>query len=108
MLLWVGKAVSPDLCANLFDRPSYESLGVGKILLPILDNPYSRRIRAIVGELNSERTYAVPLVVVKEDNVDPSLRLRFLWALAEDRVDTSLSYPQWLSHLREKVNSYSG
>ena len=107
MLLWVGKAISPDLCANLFDRHSYESLGVGKTTLPILDNPYSKRVRAIIDFLNSERTYSSPLIVVKEDT-DPSLRMRFLWSLVEDRVENSMSYPQWLSHLREKVATYSG
>lgn len=41
MYMWIGRAVSPALVRDLFDRPSIEDLQTGKFTLPTLDTPIS-------------------------------------------------------------------
>jgi hypothetical protein len=42
------------------------------------------------------------LYIIREDG-DPMLRSRFLSHLIEDRIETSLSYPQFLASIRDKL-----
>ncbi|CAG8709270.1 14480_t:CDS:10, partial [Acaulospora morrowiae] len=86
IFIWIGRQVSPQLCADLLNANSYEEVRSGKATLPQLDNPFSQRINAII---------------VKEDG-DQSLRLWFMSHIIEDRTDTVMSYQQWLANLKDK------
>ncbi|RIA95284.1 Sec23/Sec24 trunk domain-containing protein [Glomus cerebriforme] len=105
IFIWIGRQVSPQLCMDLLDVRSYEEIRAGKVSLPQLDNAFSQRVNAIIGKTREMRrgVYYPHLYIVKEDG-DPSLRLWFLSHIIEDRTDTVMSYPQWLAHLKDKVN----
>lgn len=88
--------------------------------LPVLENPFSQRINAIIGKVREARrgpyyvrshpprpvlanTASQPhLFVVKEDG-EPSLRQWALSLLIEDRMDQLPSYNQWIGQLKDKV-----
>ncbi|KAJ3038754.1 COPII subunit [Rhizophlyctis rosea] len=110
MFLWVGRAVAPQLCQLLFDKPSYDAIVPGKTTLPTPQNDYSTRMQNLIGkvrELRIQMATCYPhLYVVKEDG-DPSLRMWFLSQLVEDRIDASYSYPQFLGVLREQMGKVS-
>ena len=76
--------------------------------LPLLDNPFSQRVNAIIAKTREMRRgpYRPHLFVVKEDG-EPSLRLWALSTLIEDRFDVSPSYQQFLGTLKDKVNAGS-
>ncbi|OZJ02089.1 hypothetical protein BZG36_04573 [Bifiguratus adelaidae] len=103
IFLWLGREVVPQLCIDLFDVPSYEQVRPGKITMPTLDNPFSERVRLIIGKTREMRrgNYYPQLYLVKEDG-EPALRLWFLSHLIEDRTDSLMSYYQWLGHLKDK------
>ncbi|KAJ7927616.1 protein transporter SEC24 [Mycena leptocephala] len=105
IFLWVGRDAVPQLVMDVFDLPSYEVLRGGKTTLPVLDNPFSQRVNAIIQKTREMRrgVYYPHLYVVKEDG-EPPLRLWALSALIQDRADVLPSYQQFISSLKEKVN----
>jgi protein transport protein SEC24 len=126
IFLWVGRDAVPQLIQDVFDLPSYDVLRGGKVcivkcilfvfltdLLEILqttlrtlDNPFSQRVTAVVQKIREMRrgVYYPHLYVVKEDG-EPPLRLWALSMLIQDRADVLPSYQQFISSLKDKVNT---
>lgn len=73
--------------------------------LPVLENDFSVRVRAVVQSARQARRgpFWPSLYVVKEDG-DAILRAWALTALIMDRADGQPSYQQFLGTLREKVH----
>ncbi|KAF7325716.1 Protein transporter SEC24 [Mycena kentingensis (nom. inval.)] len=105
IFLWVGRDAVPQLIMDVFDLPNYEALRGGKTTLPLLDNPFSQRVNAIIQKTREMRrgVYYPHLYVVKEDGEAP-LRLWALSALIQDRADVLPSYQQFINTVKEKVN----
>ncbi|KAF9787909.1 protein transporter SEC24 [Thelephora terrestris] len=108
MFLWVGRDAVPKLIMDVFNLPSYEVLRGGKSTLPLLDNPFSERVTAIVQKTREMRrgVYYPHLYIVKEDG-EPPLRLWALSNLIQDRADVLPSYQQYINQLKDRVNGAS-
>ncbi|TFK72080.1 CPII coat sec24 protein [Pluteus cervinus] len=106
IFLWVGRDAVPQLVLDVFNLPSYEVLRGGKTTLPVLDNPFSQRVNAVIEKIREMRrgVYYPHLYVVKEDG-EPPLRLWALSALIQDRADVLPSYQQFLQSLKEKIET---
>ena len=109
IFLWIGRDAVPQLVQDVFDLPSYGELPGGKTTLPALENAFSQRVNAIVAKTREMRRspYRAHVYVVKEDG-EPALRQWALSGLVEDRFDRTPSYSQYISTLRDKVNTSSG
>jgi protein transport protein SEC24 len=72
--------------------------------LPVLDNPFSQRVNAVVQKSREMRrgVYYPQLYIVKEDGEMP-LRLWALSLLIQDRADVMPSYQQFVNQLKDKV-----
>ncbi|KLO13344.1 CPII coat sec24 protein, partial [Schizopora paradoxa] len=108
MFLWVGQDAVPQLIMDVFDLPSFEALRNGKATLPLLENPFSQRVNAVIAKTREMRRgpYYPHLYVVKQD-APGELRLWALSCLIQDRSDIIWSYPQFVDHLKGKVNGTS-
>ena len=106
--LWVGKDAVPQLIEDVFGFPDKSQLKVGKQTLPILDNDFNERVRAVIDKSRDYRSRGVGsivvphLYVVREDG-EPGIRLWAQTMLIEDRADQGASLKQWLGVMREKV-----
>ena len=106
--LWVGREAVPQLVEDVFDVPDRSQLKVGKQTLPILENDFNERVRAVVEKSRDHRSRGVGsiivphLYVVREDG-EPGMRLWAQTMLVEDRADQGVSLKQWLGMMREKV-----
>lgn len=106
--LWVGREAIPQLVEDVFDVPDRSQLKVGKQTLPILENEFNERVRAVVEKSKDHRSRGVGsiivphLYVVREDG-EPGMRLWAQTMLVEDRADQGVSLKQWLGMMREKV-----
>ncbi|KDQ58689.1 hypothetical protein JAAARDRAFT_176744 [Jaapia argillacea MUCL 33604] len=109
IFLWVGRDAVPQLVADVFNLPNYEALRGGKMSLPLLENPFSQRVNAVIQKTREMRRgpYYPHLYVVKEDG-EPPLRLWALSCLIQDRADVLPSYQQFISQLKDKVNGAGG
>ncbi|XP_067876393.1 protein transport protein Sec24A-like [Heterodontus francisci] len=72
----------------------------GNTLLPILQNPASKLIQALLGSLRKERLYHAPCFIVKDDSTSRSV---FIRRLVDDRTETAMSYYEFLLHLKERI-----
>ncbi|GJN89405.1 hypothetical protein Rhopal_002385-T1 [Rhodotorula paludigena] len=108
IFLWVGRDAVNQLILDVFDLPSYADLRSGKGTLPILENPFSQRVNAIIGKVREQRRgpYYPNLYIVKEDG-EQALRQWALSCLIEDRLDAQPSYQQFLGKLKDSVNDKS-
>jgi len=128
IFLWIGREAVPQLLMDVFDKPSYDQLPLSgkvcrlfilqrllfwfkpqsssnsQITLPPLNNPFSKRVNAIIDYTRTMRRgpYWSQLYLVREDG-DLRLRAWMLSMLVLDRVDQASSYQQFLVSLREKV-----
>ena len=131
IFLWVGRDAVPQLIMDVFNLQSYEVLRGGKVsvdsaflplthpirlltmfgqtTLPVLDNPFSQRVNAVIQKTREMRRgpYYPHLYVVKEDG-EPPLRLWALSTLIQDRADVLPSYQQFIQQLKDKVNGIGG
>ncbi|TFY77941.1 hypothetical protein EWM64_g6073 [Hericium alpestre] len=104
IFLYVGRDAVSQLVVDVFNLPSYEVLRGGKMTLPLLDNPFSQRVNAIIQKTREMRrgVYYPHLYVVKEDG-EPPLRLWAMSGLIQDRADVLPSYQQFIGQLKDKV-----
>lgn len=58
-------------------------------------------LRAFVDTLNEDRPTAAPILFIREDHTQH--RQMFLDRLVEDRLDSALSYHEFLQHLRSQI-----
>lgn len=106
--LWIGREVVPQLVQDVFAISDRTQVKVGKQTLPVLENDFNERVRAVVEKSRDHRSRGVGsvivphLYVVREDG-EPSMRLWAQTMLVEDRADQAVSLKQWLGVMREKV-----
>ncbi|KAI9800220.1 MAG: COPII subunit [Sarcosagium campestre] len=106
--LWVGREAVPQLINDVFGVMDKNSLKIGKTSVPVLENDFNEKVRAVIEKSRDHRgkgvgSIVVPhLYVVREDG-EPSLRLWAQTLLVEDRADHSVSLPQFMGILREKI-----
>jgi protein transport protein SEC24 len=107
IIIWLSRGSNPELVNALFQKP-YEAIQSGKTTLPTPNNDYATRINNIIECIRKSRLISynnMPYVyVVKEDDNN---RGWFISHMVEDKLDSELSYPQFLSHLREQLSKYS-
>ena len=109
--LWVGRDAVPQLIHDVFGVSDKTVLKIGKTSLPVLENDFNEKVRAVVDKSCDHRakgvgSIVVPhLYVVREDG-EPSLRLWAQTLLVEDRADQGVSLAQWMGILREKVRDF--
>lgn len=107
--LWIGREVVSQLVEDVFAVPDKTQVKVGKQTLPILENDFNERVRAVVEKSRDHRSRGVGsivvphLYVVREDG-EPGMRLWAQTMLVEDRADQGVSLKQWLGVMREKVS----
>ncbi|KAI4209191.1 MAG: hypothetical protein LQ351_007866 [Letrouitia transgressa] len=108
--LWVGRDAVPQLIEDVFAIPDKSHLKVGKQTVPVLENDFNERVRAVIEKSRDHRSRGVGsiivphLYVVREDG-EPGMRLWAQTLLVEDRADQGVSLKQWLGIMREKVRT---
>lgn len=106
--LWIGRDAIPQLLLDVFGIEDKTLIKQGKTTMPVIDNDFNERVRAVIEKSKDHRAKGVgsivypTLYIVREDG-DPSLKLWAQTLLVEDRADQGVSLQQWMGMLREKV-----
>lgn len=106
--VWIGRDAVPALLLDVFGIEDRSAIKQGKTTIPVLENEFNERVRAVIEKSKDHRAKGVgsiivpTLYVIKEDG-DPSLKLWAQTLLVEDRADQGVSLGQWMGMLREKV-----
>ncbi|XP_062984893.1 protein transport protein Sec24C isoform X2 [Elgaria multicarinata webbii] len=101
IFLWIGVNVQQGLIQNLFGVSSFSQISSSMYMLPILDNPFSKRVRSIIDMFQSQRSRYMKLMIVKQED---KLDLLFKHFLVEDKsMNGGASYVDFLCHMHKEI-----
>uniref|UniRef100_A0A672IZ82 SEC24 homolog C, COPII coat complex component n=1 Tax=Salarias fasciatus TaxID=181472 RepID=A0A672IZ82_SALFA len=101
LFLWVGASVQQELLQNIFGTPSFSQIDSSLTSLPVLDNPFSQRLREIIDSFRAQRSRYMKLMVVKQED---RAELIFRHFLVEDKsASGGASYVDFLCHMHKEI-----
>ncbi|XP_012518725.1 PREDICTED: protein transport protein Sec24C isoform X3 [Propithecus coquereli] len=101
LFLWVGASVQQGVVQSLFSVSSFSQITSGLSVLPILDNPLSKKVRDLIDSLRAQRSRYMKLIVVKQED---KLEMLFKHFLVEDKsLSGGASYVDFLCHMHKEI-----
>ncbi|XP_065058870.1 protein transport protein Sec24C-like [Rhopilema esculentum] len=104
MFIWVGLQASSDILQSLFNANTIGQVDIEMTQLPVLDTPLSKRVRAVITQIQSERQRFLKLSIVRQrDKLEPWLK----HYLVEDKGfhAQQLSYVDFLCHIHKEIRN---
>lgn len=101
IFVWVGVNVQQGLIQNLFGVSSFSQISNALSTLPVLENPFSKKVRSIVHMLQVQRSRYMKLIIVKQED---KLEMLFKHFLVEDKsLNGGASYVDFLCHMHKEI-----
>uniref|UniRef100_A0A8C7E4G3 Protein transport protein Sec24C n=1 Tax=Naja naja TaxID=35670 RepID=A0A8C7E4G3_NAJNA len=101
IFLWVGVNVQQGLIQKLFGVSSFSQINSSMCTLPVLDNPFSKRVRSIIDMFQTQRSRHMKFIIVKQED---KLDLLFKHFLVEDKsMNGGASYVDFLCHMHKEI-----
>ncbi|NXI15243.1 SC24C protein, partial [Irena cyanogastra] len=101
IFVWVGVNVQQGLIQNLFGVSSFSQISNALSTLPVLENPFSKKVRSIIDTLQGERSRYMKLIIVKQED---KLEMLFKHFLVEDKsLSGGASYVDFLCHMHKEI-----
>ncbi|XP_060031430.1 protein transport protein Sec24C isoform X2 [Erinaceus europaeus] len=101
LFLWVGASVQQGVVQSLFCVSSFSQITSGLNVLPVLDNPLSKKVRGLIDNLRAQRSRYMKLIVVKQED---KLEMLFKHFLVEDKsLNGGASYVDFLCHMHKEI-----
>uniref|UniRef100_A0A8C3R5L6 SC24C protein n=1 Tax=Cyanoderma ruficeps TaxID=181631 RepID=A0A8C3R5L6_9PASS len=101
IFVWVGVSVQQSLIQNLFGVSSFSQISNALSTLPVLENPFSKKVRSIFDMLQGQRSRYMKLIIVKQED---KLEMLFKHFLVEDKsLSGGASYVDFLCHMHKEI-----
>ncbi|XP_036193017.1 protein transport protein Sec24C isoform X2 [Myotis myotis] len=101
LFIWVGAGVQQGVVQSLFSVSSFSQITSGVSILPVLDNPLSKKVRGLIDSLRAQRSRYMKLIVVKQED---KLEMLFKHFLVEDKsLSGGASYVDFLCHMHKEI-----
>ncbi|XP_023610858.1 protein transport protein Sec24C isoform X3 [Myotis lucifugus] len=101
LFIWVGAGVQQGVVQSLFSVSSFSQITSGLGILPVLDNPLSKKVRGLIDSLRAQRSRYMKLIVVKQED---KLEMLFKHFLVEDKsLSGGASYVDFLCHMHKEI-----
>ncbi|XP_060092639.1 protein transport protein Sec24C isoform X3 [Heteronotia binoei] len=101
VFLWVGVNVQQGLIQNLFGVSSFSQISSSMCTLPVLDNPFSKKVQSIIDMFQAQRSRYMKLMIVKQED---KLDMLFKHFLVEDKsMNGGASYVDFLCHMHKEI-----
>ncbi|XP_009468849.1 PREDICTED: protein transport protein Sec24C isoform X1 [Nipponia nippon] len=101
IFVWVGVNVQQGLIQNLFGVSSFSQISNTLSTLPVLENPFSKKVRSVVDMLQVQRSRYMKLIIVKQED---KLEMLFKHFLVEDKsLSGGASYVDFLCHMHKEI-----
>ncbi|XP_075889634.1 protein transport protein Sec24C isoform X4 [Nelusetta ayraudi] len=101
LFLWVGASVQQELLLNIFGTPSFSQIDGSMTTLPVLDNPFSQRLREMVDSFRAQRSRYMMLMVVKQEDRNELIFRHFL--MEDKSAGGGASYVDFLCHMHKEI-----
>nr|XP_021410654.1 protein transport protein Sec24D isoform X1 [Lonchura striata domestica] len=102
MFLWLGASVSPELIQGLFNVPSFAHISTEATSLPDLDNPFSKKLKHILAQIQSQKPYTMKLMIVKQREQPEMLFRQFL--VEDKNIYGGASYVDFLVCIHKEIS----
>ncbi|KAK3559510.1 hypothetical protein QTP86_013685 [Hemibagrus guttatus] len=103
LFLWVGVNTQQELLQNIFGTSAFSQIDPNMTSLPVLDNPFSKRLKEIIESFRAQRSRYMKLVVAKQED---KLELIFKHFLVEDKNNSGgASYVDFLCHMHKEIRT---
>ncbi|NWV49376.1 SC24C protein, partial [Daphoenositta chrysoptera] len=101
IFVWVGVSVQQGLIQNLFGVSSFSQISNALSTLPVLENPFSKKVRSVIDILQGQRSRYMKLIIVKQED---KLEMLFKHFLVEDKsLSGGASYVDFLCHMHKEI-----
>ncbi|EFO26433.2 Sec23/Sec24 trunk domain-containing protein [Loa loa] len=97
--IYISSNVESSIIKRLFDVNTFEKIDDDNTF-EALDNPLSNRVHSFLRKLSIYRTVFAPVILIREDSPVRSL---FSRRLIDDRTESSHSYIEFLSYIRQEM-----
>ncbi|RMC13549.1 hypothetical protein DUI87_08625 [Hirundo rustica rustica] len=102
MFVWLGASVSPELIQRLFNVPSFAHVSTEATSLPNLDNPFSKKLKHILEQIQSQKPHTMKLMVVKQREQPEMLFRQFL--VEDKNIYGGASYVDFLVCIHREIS----
>lgn len=100
IIIYVGLNVPPDILQNVLGVQSTAEISDYCYGLPSLNTPENESLQAFIESLNENKPYDPIIQIIRDTSTCKS---QFFEKLVDDRSESSLSYYEFLQHLRTQV-----
>ncbi|XP_010179174.1 PREDICTED: protein transport protein Sec24C isoform X1 [Mesitornis unicolor] len=101
IFVWVGVNVQQGLIQSLFGVSSFSQISNSLSTLPVLENPFSKKVRSMIDMLQVQRSRYMKLIIVKQED---KLEMLFKHFLVEDKsLSGGASYVDFLCHMHKEI-----
>ncbi|KAM4030238.1 protein transport protein Sec24C isoform 3-T3 [Anomaloglossus baeobatrachus] len=101
LFIWIGASVQQALIQNIFGVSSFSQIDCSTSSLPVLDNPVSNKMHAIITMFRAQRPRYMKLLIIKQDD---KLEMFFKHLLVEDKnLNGGASYVDFLCHMHKEI-----
>ncbi|XP_077406718.1 protein transport protein Sec24C isoform X4 [Vanacampus margaritifer] len=101
LFLWVGANAQQELLLNIFGTSNFGQIDATMTCLPVLDNPFSQRLREMVDSFRAQRSRYMKLMVVKQEDRSELIFRHFL--MEDKSVSGGASYVDFLCHMHKEI-----
>ncbi|XP_028660821.2 protein transport protein Sec24D [Erpetoichthys calabaricus] len=101
MFHMAGAASPPEIIQGIFNVPSFAHINSEVTTLPVIDSPYSRKLRSVIDTVSHQRPYSMKLTLVKQKD---KAEVSFRQFLVEDKgLYGGASYMDFLCHVYKEI-----
>uniref|UniRef100_A0A3Q2ZBC0 SEC24 homolog C, COPII coat complex component n=2 Tax=Hippocampus comes TaxID=109280 RepID=A0A3Q2ZBC0_HIPCM len=101
LFLWVGANAQQELLLNIFGTSSFGQIDTTMTSLPVLDNPFSQRLRDMIDSFRAQRSRYMKLMLVKQEDRSELIFRHFL--MEDKNVSGGASYVDFLCHMHKEI-----
>ncbi|XP_045764481.1 protein transport protein Sec24A isoform X2 [Maniola jurtina] len=100
MIIYVCHGISPAFLSETFGVASFNHLPDEARSVPKLEADGNELLHAFIDKLNDDRPYPASVLMLRDNSASRQL---FTERLVEDRVESALSYYEFLQHVKTQV-----
>nr|CAD7391971.1 unnamed protein product [Timema cristinae] len=100
MMLLIGCNIDADFCSSVLGVPSFSNIPEEMYELPETESPKSIKLLKFIRFLQAEKPFDANIQVIKGDSHH---RTKFIEKLLEDRSESTLSYYEFLQHIKANI-----
>lgn len=100
IILYVGLNVQPNILQNILGVQTTAEISDYCYGLPSLNTPESKTLRDFIDRLNENKPYDPVVQIIRDTS---TARSQFFEKFVDDRSESSVSYYEFLQHLRTQV-----